>query len=410
MFSSIPSPFRWSSRANSTGANLMSLDQVPAHDVETSTDRRARTLKHLLKANHTNHSIIYNHLRFHNHAPHILGSAHILGANAEQMQKIYDVEDRELDPWADSPSEISRDDWREYLSKRNFARAYVDFFEDELVRFGYDWKRLLEHYLYEGKEPLINSVIVSGLGHPVIHLGYAYELASQTVATETLGLTACFYTDNAKYLNDPSYTRPSSFKSKSMMEILTKVAGDQRLDDHSSMRGETSVESVMDKKEDIVLDYWNAWDLDSDPREQFAESQRAATAITVATREKSGRYDFFLLHVLTTSHAVRILLPEVPKQHQLPLVRQWWLFTLMSYIGQLRPAINLKEIEDVDVKGKDWPYVNDLAINSRHATDAHYVKGLRAMMNAAETWGDASQFYLKAAVKFAEDFSGWRYM
>lgn len=29
------------------------------------------------------------------------------------------------------------------------------------------------------------------------------------------------------------------------------------------------------------------------------------------------------------------------------------------------------------------------------------------MMNAAQTWGDDNQFYLKAAVKFAEGFDGW---
>lgn len=47
------------------------LPSVEIHDVETSTERRARTLKHLLKANHVNHSIIYHDLRFHNHAPHV---------------------------------------------------------------------------------------------------------------------------------------------------------------------------------------------------------------------------------------------------------------------------------------------------------------------------------------------------
>jgi hypothetical protein len=41
------------------------------HDIETSTDKRDRTLKHLLKLNHANFSILYNRLRFHNHTPHV---------------------------------------------------------------------------------------------------------------------------------------------------------------------------------------------------------------------------------------------------------------------------------------------------------------------------------------------------
>lgn len=28
-------------------------------------------------------------------------------------------------------------------------------------------------------------------------------------------------------------------------------------------------------------------------------------------------------------------------------------------------------------------------------------------MNAAGTWGDKSDYYLKAAIKFAEEFDGW---
>ena len=49
----------------------MNLRPVREHNIETSSDRRARTLKHLLKANHINHSIIYHDLQYHNHAPHV---------------------------------------------------------------------------------------------------------------------------------------------------------------------------------------------------------------------------------------------------------------------------------------------------------------------------------------------------
>ncbi len=51
------------------------LPKATVHDIEERPEKRARTLKHLLKANHINFSVIYNDLRFHNHTPHILGSA-----------------------------------------------------------------------------------------------------------------------------------------------------------------------------------------------------------------------------------------------------------------------------------------------------------------------------------------------
>lgn len=40
-----------------------------------------------------------------------------------------------------------------------YQRAYVDFFEDELVLNGYDWRKVLVTYLFQGKEPLINNLV-----------------------------------------------------------------------------------------------------------------------------------------------------------------------------------------------------------------------------------------------------------
>jgi len=40
-----------------------------------------------------------------------------------------------------------------------YQRAFVDFFEDQLVQHGYDWRDLLKAYLFEGEKPLINNMI-----------------------------------------------------------------------------------------------------------------------------------------------------------------------------------------------------------------------------------------------------------
>jgi hypothetical protein len=58
------------------GDNQLKVDLplVEIHDIETAADKRPRTLKHLLKANHANYSIIYHSLRFHNHTPHVCRS------------------------------------------------------------------------------------------------------------------------------------------------------------------------------------------------------------------------------------------------------------------------------------------------------------------------------------------------
>lgn len=257
---------------------------------------------------------------------------------------------------------------------------------------------------------MVNNLI-SGLAHPLIHLGYAYELSSRTVAIEALGLAACFYNDWHVYLDDPKYTKPAKNPTDSLFTIFSRVAEDPKFDNLSDHLGSDNIDKILGDKElaATALEYWNSWDLKR-PTEQFAESQKLAVALLVAAQsheQKDNAYDFYAVHLLTSSHAVRTLLPSLPSKHHVPLVRQWWLFTLLVYISQKRPKINIDQIKLVELEGRDWKYVTEKAVKGKYRTDAHYVKALRSMHECSKTWGDANQFYLKAAVKMAEEFDGW---
>lgn len=54
------------------------------------------------------------------------------------------------------------------LRLRRYQRAFIDFFEDQLVSKRYDLKELLDEFLLGGKEPLING-LVSGRTYNTIH-------------------------------------------------------------------------------------------------------------------------------------------------------------------------------------------------------------------------------------------------
>lgn len=393
-----------------TAGSYQSIDVTPVqtHDVEIIHDKPSRTLKHLLKANHVNYAILYHNLEFNNHLPHILCSAYLLGANEDQLHHIYNNEIKELEEWTDSPGEIDLHDWRLFLGDKRYQRAYVDFFEDELaLKHDYDWKTVAREFLFEGSNPLINSVI-SGLGHPLIHLGYAFEFNNREIAMEALGEIASEYDFLHKYSDDPSYTKPSPYTSTSPLEILQKISSDPRLDD-TRKGGQDELGRLFQTHEDIVLEYWNSWTI-TDPLKQFQNSQEAAVAVLTATvAQGAANYNFFLCHVLTTSHAVRILLPSIPAKFHVPVVRQWWLLTIGVYITQLRPKIDNSPIETTALSDKDWKHISHLAITGPHRTDSHYVKAIRAMKEAASTWGDVDKKYLRAAVRFSEEFDGWSF-
>lgn len=261
------------------------------------------------------------------------------------------------------------------------------------------------------------------VGHPLIHLAFAYEFDSREIAMEALGLACVQYNYLRKYSDDPKYTRKSPLSSTSPADLLEKLSGDQRFDGLFSEPGFDNMEPLFKNHESLVLEYWNAWEL-TVPVKQFQESQEAAVALLVATVPPGTHsYNFFLVHILTTSHAVRTLLPVLPAKYHLSLVRQWWLLTLAVYISVLRPKVDHDYVPE-DLKGKGWKYVDHQVMNVEWSTDAHFVKGkwpsddifwghmltplaVRSMKVASQTWGDVHERYLAAAVRFVDDFKGW---
>ncbi|OAP61979.1 hypothetical protein AYL99_04182 [Fonsecaea erecta] len=415
------------SAAGATAADAIAIPPVDVHDVETSADKRGRALKHLLKLNHVNFSILYNHLRFHNHTPHLLGSAYLLSSSADHLHAVYEeaAANEGHEPWVDSPSEIAPHDYRDYLGKREYQRAFVDFFEDQMVLEGYDWKRVVEKYLFErgdatkgepNAEPMFHC-LTGGLGHSLIHLGYAYELNSREVAMEALGLAATCYDQKLAQLLETAAApanplTPSS--TNDLFEVFARVHGDSRLDGVFTHPGGENLTRLLSDAAltSVLLEHFHAWQI-VDPTRDFAQSQALATALLIASGPSVGGHgwDFLLVHLLTTSHAVRVLIPFLPApHHHVPLVREWLLIALAIYITQLRPAIKTEHVTDVDLRGRSWDDVTHRAVEGQWKFDAHFVKACRAMREAERLWGGYAgddAYFLKAAVKFSSEFNSW---
>lgn len=410
----------------STGTPIQ-IPSVEIHDVETSTDKRDRRLKHLLKLNHANFSILWNQNRFHNHTPHILGSAYLLDGSADHLTAIYEHAVSEgHEGWKDSPGEIALHDYRDFLGKRDYQRAWVDFFEDQLVDHSYDWKQVAARFLFErGPKNSPNpypmfTCLVAGLGHPLIHLGYAYELASREVGMEALGLAATCYDPKLSALleasNSTSEAQPT-YTTAGPFEIFDKIRTDTRLDADFPRTGSgKDLDHLLSdpKLSAILLSHVNAWSITPAPKAAFEASQRLATALLISTAPNpptNGHgYNFFLLHLLTTSHAVRIIIPFLQAEHHIPLLQEWFLITCALYITQSRPVVSVKPILDYDTKGKTWKDAEHLAIHGDQKFDEHYVKGIRGIKEAANVWGDKDGFFEKAAVKFAVEFEEWSFV
>lgn len=415
------------------------LESAPVHAVETNPEKRPRTLKHLLRGNHVNHALLHGDDNGrHNHMAHALCSAFLLGATPEQLNQIYDAIAPRLVAWQTSPAEIADVDWRDYLGDTAYQRAYVDFFEDVLAehKVAYNWRTVVEMYLLgQGRprgdddtvevdgdqvEPIFSSranshgegdnggetnkteadrhlllnSLICGLGHPLIHLSYAYEMDSRVLAMEALGMTAVTYNPayGKKYAFGQLPTAddvPDALRGLSLQQLVDRIAKDKRFD---AVSKGSRIESLMleppsAEVETALLEYWHAWDLTkggsddvSDKNEltpRVREAQDVAVAMLVASVPPGTHsYNFFVCHALTTSHSVRVLLPEIPAALHVAVLQQWWLLTLAVYVAVGRPAVDLDNVPTDYRKTKGWTYVEQQAVSSRWSTDAHYIKSM----------------------------------
>lgn len=373
------------------------------------------------------------------HSPHLLASLHLLGASPARLAQVYANESKILPPPPPPPPQhtITSANWRAHLGDRAFTQSYLAFFSHELATTHRgDWRALLATYLLRGPAPLVHA-LTGDLCHPLIHLGYAYELRSADLATDALAYCAVHYDPatethlNARAAVAKAATAPPA---RSPLEVFARIRADARLDGFppEGGPGRKHFAPLFAQHGHVVLEHWAAWppppppagddDDDFDENEQpsvtaarLCEAWDACVGLLVGTTPAGAHYDFILLHALTGCYALRVLLLGLPPRYHAALFHQWWLFTLMVYITQGRPEIDDELIAGYALDGaKDWSTPVRLATESPAGFDAHYVKAIRAIKSASEFSAQigsprhADEWYLKAATRFAETFTSYR--
>jgi hypothetical protein len=96
-------------------------------------------------------------------------------------------------------------------------------------------------------------------------------------------------------------------------------------------------------------------------------------------------FDFFLLHLLLSCHAVRVLFKNLPTTTQHTLLEAQFLATISYYVSELRPEVKLDLIQDHQSKGTDgtgaldWGYVRkqclEVDVSVECTNGGNYVRG-----------------------------------
>lgn len=118
-----------------------------------------------------------------------------MGANGKLLHEGYKVDAGYQRPIGKSPVPISPDNFADHLGDARYYQAYLEFFSNQLVTRGID--KTLEDYLYSkaanfndraeadgSRQPEMFGRFMSGLMHPLIHVGYGLEFGLLGILAE----------------------------------------------------------------------------------------------------------------------------------------------------------------------------------------------------------------------------------
>lgn len=288
-----------------------------------------------------------------------------------------------------------------------------------MVAEGYEWKQLVNHYLYEGDEPLAYSLaagcksniydckssansttIIAGAA--LVHLATAYRFNFRDLGIEALAMASCLYSSGLASKSMASQHISSSERSTSILSVLAGFRDNTRF--KSADRGPTP-EALRETVISEHLDKWRFASTSEDTShstEDLADALKDAQIVSVlhalvcigrANPEKSkstatlDTSDPFA--PLLFSAALRTILPQAPAGFAVPLLRQWFHLMMLTYLDYEFPDIYGKPSWDASMPNNvslSWKAV--IHSSKQDAIQPGAVQTVLALQTAAETWGD----------------------
>lgn len=393
------------------------LDLHPRpNGLPSPTAQSKAKLHQLLRANHLFNATLFNQRRFHNHTVHILASAYFLGATAETLYEIYESQNNSVAKWKeDSPAEVTDEDWYELMGNKAYERGFFDYFQEKISDTkAFDWRDVVESFLVckDAPKGLMTTAMVSGLLHPIIHLGYAVELDDWEVASEALTLaTSTYKSNNIEMLSLRKFGEPvpDNQDFSPALSILESIRTNNAFD---AVTKDASIENIIGTYPELISDFVNELPLHQPTETTIRELFTASAYILTST----PTYNFFLLHLFTASHEVyEILLnPSTASmfspENQYILLQTLWLTFIVIYINYGRPRIDPSRIKDLPV-GVTEPWLdiyNVLFRDNNGEYDAHVIKAVRGLAVAENLKLEDKEegYWTKAAYQMAFEMKG----
>jgi hypothetical protein len=386
----------------------------------------------LIERNHEEYDVFFAN-NLHNHFPHTLLSIYALGADDKRLDKEWDAETYRRPLAKQREYKLDETNWTACIGDSSYYPNYLSFFEGQIKEHG-----VIPTLIKYGWSKELFGNLLAGVGHPLIHIGFGIEFDLPGVVAEGLA-EACGQNNK---LTAPLLTRVDERlcgESRSMIELLQAIYRDPSLDGIITHSDEDKAQKVVNAASDTIKRYMDLWLLPVDEA-SVAKSMEdlyigamylyATTAFGPhATRDSkeqttldpnSVKLDFFLLHILTSALAVRVLLPHLSVAQAGVLMKSHLSTALLYYIARGRPPMrpdllamympSTREIRELN----SWSEVKKLTPQS---FDLHVPKVVRTLLigyenyaksNAQTSHNEKESLWFKAAVLTLDYWLGVR--
>lgn len=303
-------------------------------------------LKDLIDS-YRNHSIEY-YMNYTNHLPMAATALMQMGAGRERLMEFCATYSRRLNGRVQSSITINGESWKHNLGQHRYLDAYNRFFRAEAKRMGVN--TMLQGYLSE-----LMDGIGSGAFHALIKLTYGILNDDDTEKIEAMAYYAiCYLSLGDIQADTPEYSSPEDalLLLKNNTRWKDKAAEGKNIDEKIYR-----VISDPDFHRNLQVPHNNSG-------KYLAETAPLMRNIFI------NSFNFTSLHMVTGTHALRIVLPYVREEDRGKAIKQFWKTVAAAYLSTGAPEVDLNKDEKYTSQS-GWEDIFSAAIKS---DDAHVIK------------------------------------
>jgi len=256
-----------------------------------------------------------------------------------------------LDAKIPSQHKIGSNNWKDYLGQRRYYSDYVEFFEKEILNRGrQEALSIYAPHLFEG---------LSGQAfHGIIELGFSLELFDDRSNIAEGLAYACFsFSSLGKPANKPEEKNP--------IDILKKVKEDHFFDGFRHLKFKEAMKKFTESEYQTSL---IKYDIAIDNVDKKIMQTLMNNVVEIFLL--SGASDFFLLHGVTSTRALKTILSHIRNNEvKRDAIKYLWRGLVCTYIAQGRPAF--EELTEYTSNKVSWDDIIYKAINQN---DEHLIK------------------------------------